>query len=137
MDRCRTVIIEYGAPRNLWGFAVENICHTINCTRILARNDKTVHELIHGLKPDVSKLVPFYVPGIAYVPADERRDKQAQLVALSSCHAELQAPDEVIRIVIHLITILQFMQIQNQLRYLLMIKVQLNCLLYSKLHIGL
>jgi hypothetical protein len=38
--------------------------------------------------------------------------KQAQLVALSSCHAELQALDEVIRIVIHLITILQFMQIQ-------------------------
>ena len=38
--------------------------------------------------------------------------KQAQLVALSSCHAELQALDEVIRIVVHLITILQFMQIQ-------------------------
>jgi len=37
--------------------------------------------------------------------------KLAQLVALSSCHAELQALDEVIRIVIHLITILQFMQI--------------------------
>ena len=37
--------------------------------------------------------------------------KLAQLVALSSCHAELQALDEVIRIVIHLITILKFMQI--------------------------
>ena len=38
--------------------------------------------------------------------------KLAQLVALSSCHDELQALDEVIGIVIHLITILQFMQIQ-------------------------
>ena len=71
MDRCRTVMIEYGAPRNLWGYAVEYICHTINCTRVLARNDKTAYELIHGLKPDVSKLVPFCVPGIAYVSADE------------------------------------------------------------------
>ena len=38
--------------------------------------------------------------------------KQAQLVALSSCPAELQALDEVVRRVIHLITILQFMRIQ-------------------------
>jgi hypothetical protein len=75
MDRCRTVMNEYEAPRNLWGYAVEYICHTINCTRVLARNDKTAHELIHGQKPDVSKFVPFYVPGIAYVSADERRDK--------------------------------------------------------------
>ena len=75
MDRCRTIMNEYGAPRNLWGYAVEYICHTINCTRVLARNDKTAHELIHGQKPDVSKFVPFYVPGIAYVSADERRDK--------------------------------------------------------------
>ena len=75
MDRCRTVMIEYGAPRNLWGYAVEYICHTINCTRVLARNNKTAYELVHGLKPDVSKFVPFYVPGIAYVSADERRDK--------------------------------------------------------------
>ena len=57
--------------------------------------------------------------------------KQAQLVALSSCHAELQALDEVIRIVIHLITILQFMQIQ------MTEPVQLNCVLCSKLHIRL
>jgi hypothetical protein len=34
------------------------------------------------------------------------------LRALHSSHAQLQAIDEVIRIVIHLITILQFMQIQ-------------------------
>jgi hypothetical protein len=73
--RCRTVIIEYGAPRNSWGYAVEYICHTINCTRVLARNNKTAYELVNGLKPDVSKFVPFYVPGIAYVSADERRDK--------------------------------------------------------------
>ena len=73
MDRCRTVMIEYGAPRNLWGYAVEYICHTINCTRVLARNNKTAYELVHGLKPDVSKFAPFYVPGIAYVSADERR----------------------------------------------------------------
>ena len=73
--RCRTVMIEYGAPRNSWGYAVEYICHTINCTRVLARNNKTAYELVHGLKPDVSKFVPFYVPGIAYVSADERRDK--------------------------------------------------------------
>ena len=66
-----SVIIEYGAPRNLWGYAVEYICHKINCTQVLARNDKTAYELIHGLKPDVSKFVPFYVPGIAYVSADE------------------------------------------------------------------
>jgi hypothetical protein len=59
MDRCRTVMIEYGAPRNLWGYAVEYICHTINCTRVLARNNKTAYELVHGLKPDVSKFVPF------------------------------------------------------------------------------
>ena len=75
MDRCRTVMIEDRAPRNLWGYAVEYICHTINCARVLARNDKTAHELIHGLKSDVSKFVPFYVPGIAYASADERRNK--------------------------------------------------------------
>jgi len=51
-------MIEYGAPPNLWEYAVEYICHTINCTRVPARNDKTAHELIHGLKPDVSKFVP-------------------------------------------------------------------------------
>ena len=51
-------------------------CRTINCTRVLARNDKTAHELINGLKPDVSKFLPFYVPGIAYVSADERRDNR-------------------------------------------------------------
>ena len=75
MDRCRTVMIEDRAPRNLWGYAVEYICHTINCARVLARNDKTAHELIHGLKSDVSKFEPFYVPGIAYASADERRNK--------------------------------------------------------------
>jgi len=75
MDRCRTVMSEYHTPRNLWGYAVEYICYTMNCTRVLARNDKTAHELVHSQKPDVSKFVPFYAPGIAYVSADERKDK--------------------------------------------------------------
>jgi hypothetical protein len=60
MDRCQTFMIEYGAPNKLWGYAVEYIC-TVYCTRVLARNDKTAHELIPGLKPNVSKFVPFYV----------------------------------------------------------------------------
>ena len=59
VDSFRTVMIEYGAPRNSCGYAVKYICHTINYTRVPARNDKIAYELIHGLKPDVSKFVPF------------------------------------------------------------------------------
>ena len=77
---------EYQTPRKLWGYAVEYICYTMNCTRVLARNVKTAHELVHSQKPDVSKFVPFYAPGIAYVQKDKHwanKGKQVRLLGYS------------------------------------------------------
>ena len=47
-------------------------CIYLSYYHLYSRNDKAAHELIHGLKPEVSIFAPFYVSGITYASADDK-----------------------------------------------------------------
>jgi len=70
----RTLMSSGGAPNWFWEYAVKHACLLINYTPTSNKstNYKTPHELVTGRKPDVSRLVAFYAPGVYHVTKEER-----------------------------------------------------------------
>jgi histone deacetylase 1/2 len=69
----RTLMSSSGCPNWFWEFAVIHACLLINYTPTSnsATGYKTPHELVTGKKPNASKLVSFYAPGVYHVKKEE------------------------------------------------------------------
>jgi histone deacetylase 1/2 len=74
MDKARTMMASYNVPSTYWEFAVQCACYCINRSPT-SNHEKTPYEMVTGEKPDVSKLVPFYAPGVFHVTKEERGGK--------------------------------------------------------------
>lgn len=72
IDKSRAMMSVYNAPK-FWGNAVVCASNLINMTHTPNSTGKTPYEMVYGLKPDVSKFIPFYAPGVYYLTKDERQ----------------------------------------------------------------
>lgn len=73
IDKARSMMSVYNTPPKFWGCAIQCACDLINLTHTPAGTELTPHEMITGDKPDVSKLIPFYAPGVYHLTKDERK----------------------------------------------------------------
>jgi hypothetical protein len=81
LDKARTLLAASGAPRKCWDYAVSLAAYILrrfpNST-----NKITPHETLTREKPDISKLVHFFVPGVFHLTKEERHgiwDHKAKL----------------------------------------------------------
>lgn len=72
MDKCRILMCSYNVPGKYWEYAVMTAVFLINRSPTSGRELSSYEELT-GEKPDVSKYVPFYAPGVFHLTADERK----------------------------------------------------------------
>jgi hypothetical protein len=75
LDRSRTIMSVHDAPPNMWEFAVKYACLLINYSPTSTTDHKTPYEIIYKKKPNISKLIPFYSPGVTNVTKEERKGK--------------------------------------------------------------
>ncbi|GKE72574.1 retrovirus-related pol polyprotein from transposon TNT 1-94, partial [Tanacetum coccineum] len=54
VEAARTMLIFSKAPMFLWAEAVATACYTQNCSLIHTRHEKTLYELVHNKKPDLT-----------------------------------------------------------------------------------
>jgi hypothetical protein len=73
MNKSRTLMKVYNTPSKYWDYAVDTACHLINMFPTAGRDISAIEEL-SGVRPDVSRLVPFYAPGVFHLTGDERKD---------------------------------------------------------------
>ena len=73
MDKARTMMCSYNVPQRFWEFAIVMAVHIVNMFPGKNKNE-SAYELLNHVKPDVSRLVPFYAPGVFHVTKEERRD---------------------------------------------------------------
>ena len=73
MDKSRTLMTAYITPVRYWGHAVKYACHILNRTPN-SNTNISAFEALTGEKPDMSKAVPFYAPGVYHLTNDERKD---------------------------------------------------------------
>nr|GEW31633.1 retrovirus-related Pol polyprotein from transposon TNT 1-94 [Tanacetum cinerariifolium] len=59
VEAARTMLIFSKAPLFLWDEAIHTACYTQNCSLICLRYNKTLYELMHDKKPDLSFLHVF------------------------------------------------------------------------------
>jgi len=73
-DRVRAALVETNQPRPLWPWLVGHIVTAMN---YVPYNEHTIspHEIIYGVKPDVSYLRPFGTAVAAWNPTQSRHDK--------------------------------------------------------------
>jgi len=71
-DNARAFMLAYDCPEWLWEPAVETAVYMYNRSLSSSHRLKTPHELMFDSKPDISKVVPFYCPGVCGVPPDLR-----------------------------------------------------------------
>jgi len=74
MDKTRTIMSEHNAPDGYWEEAVDTAVYLLNRTPIKNINWKTPYEMLHGIIPDISHLVPFYSKGVYHLTKDERKN---------------------------------------------------------------
>lgn len=72
MNRARTLMQSYNVPTKYWNFAVLYAIYTMNRMPNASTGISAV-EALTGDIPDVSKLVPFYAPGVFHLTSDERK----------------------------------------------------------------
>jgi hypothetical protein len=82
MDKARTLMASYDVPSKYWEFAVDTAVYLINRSPTSSNGYKTPYELVYGVKPDISNLVPFYCPGVYHLTQDERKDPMQPKAAL-------------------------------------------------------
>ncbi|GJT40013.1 integrase, catalytic region, zinc finger, CCHC-type containing protein [Tanacetum coccineum] len=71
VEAARTMLIFSKAPMFLWAEAVATACYTQNRSLIHTRHDKTLYELVHNKKPDVTF---FRVFGALCYPTNDSED---------------------------------------------------------------
>nr|GEU93534.1 putative ribonuclease H-like domain-containing protein [Tanacetum cinerariifolium] len=71
VEAARTMLIFYKAPMFLWAEAVATACYTQNRSLIHTRHNKTLYELVHNKKPD---LTFFRVCGALCYPINDSED---------------------------------------------------------------
>ena len=74
MDKARTLMAVFDTPHRFWKYAVQNACDMINMSPTFGK-DKTPHEMVYKVKPNISHLVPFWSPGVYHVTKEERSSK--------------------------------------------------------------
>jgi hypothetical protein len=74
-NMARTFMLWANAPAYLWEFAVSYAVETINCMPLRSLGFQSPHELIFGIKPDISSFIPFGTTG--YVLKYEEEKKRA------------------------------------------------------------
>jgi hypothetical protein len=72
MEKARTIMLIYDCPLMFWSEAISCAVYLYNITPSRILDWKTPFEMVSGLKPDISNLVPFYAPRIVYLSAEER-----------------------------------------------------------------
>jgi len=81
LDRARTLLVAARAPTKFWNYALMHAAHLVNTTP-KSYGAKTPHEILTGDKPDISRLIPWFCPGVYHVSKDERKstwDPKAKL----------------------------------------------------------
>nr|GEZ04428.1 retrovirus-related Pol polyprotein from transposon TNT 1-94 [Tanacetum cinerariifolium] len=71
VEAARTMLIFSKAPMFLWAEAVATACYTQNRSLIHTRHNKTLYELVHNKKPDLTFVRVF---GALYYPTNDSED---------------------------------------------------------------
>jgi hypothetical protein len=72
LEKARTLMMVYSSPLRFWDYAVDMAVYLINRSPS-SHNGKTPYEMVTGVKPDISQLVPFYAPGVYHLTNAERK----------------------------------------------------------------
>ena len=71
-DKAITIMQLNNCPLRFWPFAIETAVYLLNRTPKESLGWKTPYEKVFNKKPNLSHLVSFYAPGMAYVSKEER-----------------------------------------------------------------
>jgi hypothetical protein len=76
-EKARTIMLVYDCPLRFWPFAIEMAKDLLNRSPRYELDWITPYEKLYGEKPDISNLVPFYAPGVAFIPKEDRDHKMS------------------------------------------------------------
>jgi hypothetical protein len=72
MDKARTVMASFDVPISYWWLAIQYAIFNINISPTSKSHNKTPWEQVYNQIPDITRLVPFFIPGLYYVTKEER-----------------------------------------------------------------
>ena len=72
MEKATTMMLIYNCPVGFWPEAIKTAAYLHNRTPLKDLDWETPYKRVHGTEPDISNLVPFYAPGMAYLPKENR-----------------------------------------------------------------
>jgi hypothetical protein len=65
LEKARALLAGGSVPRRYWDYAVQMAANIIQRSPN-STNEKTSYEVLMGEATDVSRLIPFYAPGVYY-----------------------------------------------------------------------
>ncbi len=72
MEKATTMMLIYNCPVGFWPEAIKTAAYLHNRTPLKDLEWDTPYKRVHGIEPDISNLVPFYAPGMAFLPKENR-----------------------------------------------------------------
>ena len=78
LDKARTIMLIYNTPLSFWQDAIQTAVDLYNWTPNKGLNWKTPYEMIFNQPPDISHLVPFYSPGLVFLPKEDRNHQLSE-----------------------------------------------------------